>query len=247
MRSALYEGTIRHRRFAVRERVFRHRLALVYADLDELPRLFGGRLIARRPGFVRFRRADYLGDPAVPLAADVRALVARRTGSDPGGPVRLLTQPRTLGHCFNPVSFYYCFRPGGEHLAAVVAEVTNTPWGERHAYVLPSGGDGAVLDGEADKALHVSPFMAMDQRYTWRASRPGATLSVHIASTEHGAPAFDATLSLRRTPLTRRSLARVCLRYPAATLRVLALIYGHAAVLWLRRVPVHAHPAAEGR
>jgi DUF1365 family protein len=247
MRSALYEGTIRHRRFAVRERVFRHRLALVYADLDELPRLFGGRLIARRPGFVRFRRADYLGDPAVPLAADVRALVARRTGSDPGGPVRLLTQPRTLGHCFNPVSFYYCFRPGGEHLAAVVAEVTNTPWGERHAYVLPSGGDGPVLDGEADKALHVSPFMAMDQRYTWRASRPGATLSVHIASTEHGAPAFDATLSLRRTPLTRRSLARICLRYPAATLRVLALIYGHAAVLWLRRVPVHAHPAAEGR
>ena len=247
MHSALYEGTIRHRRFAVRERVFRHRLALVYADLDELPRLFGGRLIARRPGFVRFRRADYLGDPAVPLAADVRALVARRTGSDPGGPVRLLTQPRTLGHCFNPVSFYYCFRPGGEHLAAVVAEVTNTPWGERHAYVLPSGGDGPVLDGEADKALHVSPFMAMDQRYTWRATRPGATLSVHIASTEHGAPAFDATLSLRRTPLTRRSLARVCLRYPAATLRVLALIYGHAAVLWLRRVPVHAHPAAEGR
>jgi DUF1365 family protein len=247
MRSALYEGTIRHRRFAVRERVFRHRLALVYADLDELPRLFGGRLIARRPGFVRFRRADYLGDPAVPLAADVRALVARRTGSDPGGPVRLLTQPRTLGHCFNPVSFYYCFRPGGEHLAAVVAEVTNTPWGERHAYVLPSGGDGPVLDGEADKALHVSPFMAMDQRYTWRATRPGATLSVHIASTEHGAPAFDATLSLRRTPLPRRSLARVCLRYPAATLRVLALIYGHAAVLWLRRVPVHAHPAAEGR
>jgi DUF1365 family protein len=241
--SAIYEGTIRHRRFAVRERAFRHRLALLYVDLDELPGLLGGRFVARRPGLVRFRRADYLGDPVQPLAEAVRALVARRTGADPGGPVRLLTQPRTLGHCFNPVSFYYCFAPGGERLEAVVAEVTNTPWGERHAYVLPRGGDGPVLDGGFDKALHVSPFMAMDQRYAWRASHPGPTLSVHIASSEDGAPAFDATLSLRRRPLTTRSLAGVTARYPAATLRVLGLIYGHAVALWLRRVPVHPHPA----
>jgi uncharacterized protein len=244
--SALYEGTIRHRRFAVRERIFRHPLALLYVDLDELPQLLGGRLAARGPGIVRFRRADYLGDSGMPLSAAVRAHVARHTGSDPGGPVRVLTQPRTLGHCFNPVSFYYCFTPGGEHLAAVVAEVTNTPWGERHAYVLP-GGDGPVLGGAVDKALHVSPFMAMEQRYTWRATRPGRTLSVHIASSEHGERAFDATLDLRRAPLTRRSLGRVTARYPAATLRVLALIYGHAALLWLRRVPVHPRPVADGR
>jgi uncharacterized protein len=243
--SALYEGTIRHRRFAVRGNEFRHRLALLYVDLDELPALLGGRLVASRPGLVRVRRADYLGDPAVPLAEAVRALVARRTGADPGGPVRLLTQPRTLGHCFNPVSFYYCFGPDEERLEAVVAEVTNTPWGERHAYVLPRGGDdGPVLTGGADKALHVSPFMAMDQRYTWRATRPGPTLSVHIESSEHGAPAFDATLALRRRPLTARTLARVTARYPAATLRVLALIYAHAAELWLRRVPVHPNPAS---
>ena len=245
--SALYEGTIRHRRFAVREREFRHRLALVYVDLDEVPGLLGGRLVARRPGLVRFRRDDYLGDRDVPLASAVRALVAARTGTDPGGPVRVLTQPRTFGHCFNPVSFYYCFAPGGQRLEAVVAEVTNTPWGERHAYVLPRGGDGAVLAGRSDKALHVSPFMAMDQRYAWRATRPGPTLSVHVASAQDGAPAFDATLNVRRTPLTRRSLARVTARHPAATLRVLALIYGHAAALWLRRVPVHPHPTRDGR
>jgi uncharacterized protein len=245
--SALYEGTIRHRRFAVREGEFRHGLVLAYLDLDEVDALFGGRLVARRPGIVRFRRRDYLGDPAVPLATAVRDVVARQTGTDPGGPVRVLTQPRTFGHCFNPVSFYYCFAPGGEHLEAVVAEVTSTPWGERHAYVLPRGGDGPVLDGRFDKALHVSPFMAMDQRYAWRATRPGATLSVHIASSEDGERAFDATLNLRRTPLTARSLARVTARYPAATLRVLALIYGHGLALWLRRVPIHPHPAAGER
>ncbi|MEA2323929.1 MAG: uncharacterized protein QOD81_3779, partial [Solirubrobacteraceae bacterium] len=133
MHSALYEGTVRHRRFAVRHSEFRHRLALAYVDLDELPDLLGGRLASPRPGIVRFRRADYLGDPATPLGDAVRGLVAERTGRDPGGPVRLLTQLRTLGHCFNPVSFYYCF-DGEDRMQAMVAEVTNTPWGERHAY-----------------------------------------------------------------------------------------------------------------
>jgi uncharacterized protein len=242
VRSAIYEGTIRHRRFAARPTEFRHRLAMTYVDLDELPRLLGGRLVARRPGLVRFRRDDYLGDRAQPLADAVRALVAARTGSAPSGPVRLLTQLRAFGHCFNPVSFYYCF-DGAERLEAIVAEVTNTPWGERHAYVLPRAGDMArVLDGGFDKALHVSPFMAMDQRYEWRATAPAETLSVHISSHEHGRRAFDATLGLRRSPLTRRSLARITARYPAATLRVLALIYGHGVALRLRGVSIHPHP-----
>jgi uncharacterized protein len=240
--SALYEGTIRHRRFAVRRGEFRHALALAYVDLDELPRLLGGRLVRRRPGLVRMRRRDYLGDPAVPLADAVRALVEQRTGAAPEGPVRMLTHPRTLGHCFNPVSFYYCFDRGGR-LDAIVAEVTNTPWGERHAYVLDRAGEEPVLRGAHEKRLHVSPFMGMAQRYEWRAPAPGPTLSVHIESHEGDRRAFDATLALRRRPLTRASLARVTARYPASTLRVLALIYGHAVAIRLRGVPVHRHPA----
>jgi DUF1365 family protein len=228
--SALYEGSIRHRRFAVRRREFRHRIAMAYVDLDELPRLLGGRLVRSRPGLVRFRRRDYLGDPALPLDAAVRALVAERTGRAPAGPVRVLTHLRTFGHCFNPVSFYYCFAAGGERLEAVVAEVTNTPWGERHAY---------VLGGELEKELHVSPFMPMDQRYFARAPAPGETLSVHIESRQDGEVAFDATLGLKRRPLTGRSL----LRPLAPTLRMLALIYGHAVALKLRGVPVQPHPA----
>jgi uncharacterized protein len=239
--SAIYEGTIHHHRHAVRDHEFRHRLALLYLDLQELDGVLDGRLLARRPGLVRFRRRDYLGDPGVALADCVRTEVERQAGSAPSGSVRILTQPRTLGHCFNPVSFYYCFTPQ-ERLDVVVAEVTNTPWGERHAYVLTRTGDAPELSASFAKALHVSPFMGMDQRYTIRASAPGPTLSVHIESGERGQPVFDATLSLRRAPLTQRGMARVTMRYPAATLRVLTLIYGHALALELRGVPVHPHP-----
>jgi DUF1365 family protein len=239
--SAIYEGTIRHRRFAVRRGEFRHRLSLLYLDLSELDALLGGRFVSERPGLVRYRRSDYLGDPSEPLADAVLGLVERSTGRRPGGPVRMLTHLRTFGHCFNPVSFYYCFTPA-EELDAVIAEVTSTPWGERHAYVLERGEGGAVLAATHEKRLHVSPFMGMDQSYRWRVAPPGETLAVHIESRESERAAFDATLSLRRSPLSRRGLASITARYPAATIRVLALIYGHALALKLKGVPVHPHP-----
>jgi DUF1365 family protein len=222
--NALYRGTVRHRRHAVRNREFRHAVTMAYVDLDHVP----AKLLRKRPGLVRLRERDHLS------ASVARTLVAERLGGPaPDGPVRILTTPRVAGIAFNPVSFYYCF-DRGERLQAVIAEVTNTPWGERHAYVVAGDGRSAELE----KALHVSPFMGMRQRYTLRAPAPAETCSVHVASTENGAPAFDATLNLRRAPLTHRGLAR------AAGLRTLALIYGHGVVLALRRVPHHPHPEA---
>jgi uncharacterized protein len=235
--SALYAGTLRHRRFEPMASAFTHPLALAYLDLEELPRLLGGRLVARRPGLVRVRRRDLHGDARTAPADAVRALVRERAGVDAAGPVRVLTQPRTLGHCFNPVSFYYCF--DGDRVAAVVAEVTNTPWGERHAYVLPREGDGSVLHGAMAKELHVSPFLDMDRTYAWHATEPGETLSVHIESRGAGARTFDATLALHRRPLTARGLAGLT----GGSLRTLALVYGHAARLARARVTIHPHPA----
>jgi uncharacterized protein len=232
--SAIYEGTIRHRRFAVRSHELRHRLALAYVDLDELPQLLGGRLLRR--GVVRFRRSDYLPGPGS-LAAAAREL----SGSD--GPIRVLTNLRSFGHCFNPVSFFYCHDNVGI-LDSVIAEVTNTPWGERHAYVLRGAGNGRVLCGDFGKLLHVSPFMGMDHAYELRATAPGETLSVHVESRREGAVAFDATLRMRRRPFTARVLADVTARYPLATARTLGLIYAHAVVLKVKGVPVYSHPAA---
>ena len=240
--SCIYEGTVRHRRLSP-PREFCHRLALAYLDLDELPGLLDGRLHCSRPGALRFRRGDYHGDPHVSLVEAVRDSVQAHTGYRPTGPIRMLTQLRCFGHCFNPVSFYYCMSDDGAEVSAILAEVTNTPWGERHAYVLAAGDEPSrVLDASFQKMLHVSPFMAMDHTYRARASTPGATLSVHIQSSRAGAPVFDATLSLARHELTRASARRMTARYPLATVRVLALIYAHAIALKLSGARVHAHP-----
>jgi uncharacterized protein len=245
--SCIYEGTIRHRRVTPR-REFRHRLALWYVDLDEVGELLDGRLLEPSPGALRFRRRDYHGDPRVPLAEAVRETVGAASGSHPAGPIRLLTQLRSFGHCFNPVSFYYCLSAGADRVQAILAEVTNTPWGERHAYVLGGGReDSTLLVSSVDKAMHVSPFMPMDLRYTARASVPGPTLSVHMESSRAGARVFDATLSLSRRELTAGSARRLTMRYPAATVGVLALIYAQALRLKLAGAGVHPHPGERGR
>ena len=242
--SCLYEGTIRHRRTDPRHE-FRHRITLAYIDLDELPRLLGGRLTRRRPGPLRFRREDYLGDPALGLDEAVRERVRALTGERPSGPIRLLTQLRSFGLCFNPVSFYYCYDRDGERVKAVVAHVTNTPWGERHSYLMGDRDPSStVLSGRFAKELHVSPFMGMDHVYQARATAPGATLSVYIESLRGGVRAFDATLALERRELTRAQVRRMTARHPFATLRVLALIYGHAVGLKLAGARIHPHPEA---
>ena len=150
--SAIYDGWVRHRRHEPVDHDFTYRHAMLLLDLDELPRVLELRpwYSATRRAVARFRREDYLGDPDRPLKDCVRDLVEERTGHRPAGPVRLLTTLRTFGHAFNPVSFYYCFARSGSRVEAVVADVTNTPWGESHAYVLASGEEAAVMRDTMD-------------------------------------------------------------------------------------------------
>lgn len=250
MNSCLYEGSVRHRRHGSPEHEFHHRLFMAYLDLDELPEIFDGRLLwsARRPALAWFRREDHLGDPQVGLAEAVRALVLERTGVSVEGPIRLLTHLRYFGHCFNPVSFYYCYEQGGEHVKAVVAHVTNTPWGESHSYVLAvqqtaDHGSAQVIDGRVQKELHVSPLMGMNHTYRWRLTQPEERLAVHIQSLHaDGSNAFDATLALKRTDLSGPAMARALVRFPMITVGVLVRIYTHALALKLRGAHYHPHP-----
>jgi len=245
--SAIYEGWVRHRRHGRVEHEFRYPLFMAYLDLAELPWVLDDHLgwSARRPALARFKRSDYLGDPNRPLAECVREAVVERSGEEPKGPIRLLTNLRYFGHAFNPVSFYYCFDEASERVESVLAEVTNTPWGERHSYLLGrSAGSEGVIRGEIDKAFHVSPLMGMEHTYDWRSTEPTERVQVHIESRSDDAEVndFEATLSLERRELSRATTRRILFRYPAMTTPVVAKIYWQSLRLWLKGAPYFPHP-----
>lgn len=244
--SAVYEGVVTHHRHAPHEHAFSYRMAQLYLDLDEIDRVFGDRWLwsAKGRNVAEFRRSDYLGAPELPLAEAVRERARTSLGYRPDGPVRVLTHLRYAGVVFNPVTFYYCYEADGVTLDCVVAEITNTPWRERHSYVLRVDGnaEGHVIDASFPKAFHVSPFMPMDRSYRWRFTRPDEHLRVHMDVLREGVREFDAHLSLHHRELTGASLARVLWRYPLMTAKVVGAIHLEAFRLWLKRNPIHDHP-----
>ncbi|MEO7935966.1 MAG: DUF1365 domain-containing protein [Dokdonella sp.] len=248
--SAIYRGSVQHRRHTPHAHAFSYSMAMLYLDLAEMDQVFAGRWLWSNGhrNLAEFRRSDFLGDASIPLVESVRTRVAEAIGRVPSGPIRLLTHLRYFGHSFNPVSFYYCFEADGSTLDVVVAEITNTPWKERHAYVLPvsvAERHGTAFSWQFAKAFHVSPFMPMDRDYAWRLSTPQDRLLIHMNVLDRAADAtreFDATLTLEREPVSAMNLARVLLRFPLMTTRIVGAIHWHALRLWLKRNPVHDHP-----
>lgn len=243
MNSALYVGRVRHARLGPRRHAFGYRVALVGLDLAELETAFAGRWLWSygRPNVFSVQRRDLLGPTELPLEEAVRTRVANELGFRPAGRIVVLTQVRTLGYVFNPVSFYLCHGADGA-LVALVAEITNTPWGERFAYVLDARGN-EELRWRFPKRFHVSPFLPMELEYEWRLVHAPGGLALHMTDLARGEPVFRVTLELERRALDGPRLARTLCTQPLMTLWVHAAIYWHAGLLWLKRTPFHAHPS----
>ena len=249
LHSALYSGSIGHRRFAPRVHAFTYRIGMLYLDLDEQDALFALSPLAGRGRFAPFgfRETDYLPHATragVSLRDAVRECLREALGRSIDGPIRLLTQPRSWGLAFNPASFYYCFDQH-EQLQAIVCEVSNTPWRERYHYVMPVSGAGRQQFAVA-KGFHVSPFLPRDLEHRMSFSVPEQRLGIHMEDWQGELRLFDASLSLTRQPLTRSNLHRHLLAFPWMTAKTAASIYWQALRLLLKRIPLFDHAAAVG-
>jgi len=251
MKSCIYEGQVRHRRFSPRRHEFRYSLYMMYLDLDELPGLFDGFWFwsGRHFNLAWFKRSDHVGDASITLKETIRSMLYDHTGVRAEGPIRLLTHCRYFGFGFNPVSFYYCYDKDDTHVENIIAEVNNTPWGEQYCYVLTEADNVSTAQGAGRhkqykpvKDFHVSPFMPMNVVYDWRFNQPEQRLTVHMQNFIDADKLFDATLDFESRPITSMNMARVLIQYPVISMKVVIGIYYEALKLLLKRIPFYDHP-----
>lgn len=258
LNSRLYEGWVRHRRHSPTVHNFRYPLFMLYLDLDEIDEVFAlSRLWSKeRFNWASFRREDYFAAEQDDLKQAVIEKICSQSELQPEeiGAVRMLTHLRYLGFVFNPVTIYYAFDHNNK-LLAIMPEVTNTPWRERHQYVLMTdsfhGGMGPsrqrhqYLEYRPRKAFHVSPFLPMDMDYRWVFAEPGRTLRVHLENHREGKRVFDATLVMNAQAVNAKTLRQTLIRFPWVTVKVITAIHWQALRLWLKKVPFYRHPRKE--
>ena len=237
-KSAIYEGKLFHERIQPKSHKFTYSVFMMYCCLSELDEILAlsplwgkGRL-----NLARFCRSDFHGNPNLSLEDSVKNTVSEQLGFRPDGDVFVLANLRYFGFIMNPLVTYYCYN-SSDQLVAILAEVTNTPWGESHAYALKVGENDRVFKTEFKKAFTVSPFNVNDMKYSWQSNLPHKNLSISISAKENDRSIVNAALTLKQKDINASVMHSVLIRFPFHTLKVCLGIYWEALKLFVKGVP----------
>ena len=236
-RSGLYVGETFHQRFRPKQHKFRYRIMMFLLDLDEIKTLSREITLFSSTKFnwIRFKRSDFLKNRGTCLKTEALDTMSKLADKALTGKVYLLSPLRILGIYFSPVNFYYLQNEAGQ-FTHMLAEVSNTPWNERHCYLVD-------LENQQDtaKCFHVSPFNPVDMQYRWHIKAPGETLNLKLdCHQEH--KDFSAAIALKRTEISNFSMLKSLLQFPHMTLKTLWGIYWEALKLFVKKVPIYDHP-----
>ncbi|MDX6310078.1 MAG: uncharacterized protein QOI06_3124 [Nocardioidaceae bacterium] len=230
---ALVRGVVKHARLSPVRHRFRYRAHQWLVDVDDLDVAPRG---LRWLGSVRAR--DHLDPHTDDLGTNVRSFLAAQGVSWSAHRILMLTNARSLGYVFDPLSVFWCFALDGA-LEGVVAEVHNT-YGGRHGYVVELDDRGR---GQADKAFYVSPFFGVFGDYQLRFTLDGERVGAFVTLCQHAQVVFTASFTGTTVPLTPARLLVSALCQPLMPQRVAGLIRAQGVWLWLRRLPVVRRPA----
>ncbi|MDA9555918.1 DUF1365 family protein [Vibrio sp.] len=255
MNSSLMIGSVRHRRFSPKTHNLNYSLFMACIDLDEISQLEQKVIGFGQSWFhwARFRREDYLSsEVGCDLKTAVHHKIHELTGESVQGKVMAVVHLRYLGIYFSPVNFFYVYDEQGQW-RYLLAEVSNTPWNERHYYAIPAESGEKETNWSHDKAFHVSPFNPVSQRYQWKIKPLFERLFVHLEchhqakivenTVDYQSKVFDATLTMNATEFSSKKLLGRLILTPILTVKVVIGIYWEALKLYIKGVPLYSHPS----
>lgn len=249
--SAIYQGRVRHRRFAPKAHAFYYSLYMLSLDLDDVANgtVFNFLLGTHWYNPIRFVAKDYVKGEPIDLSVRIKNKVHELGGSFNEGRISILVQARCLGVYFSPANFYFCYemQAGVEVCRYMLAEVSNTPWNQKHYYLVD-----LAIQAPSEKVFHVSPFMDLNMKYKWKINPPsqrskGMLIHIENEKSENKAIIFDATLALKKSDFSDKALFKVWCGLPVMTWNIMAGIYSQALALFLKRIPFISYQPPENK